>query len=63
MASQSPYAELVEKKGTMTNNDLEEISGLVEILLPAYPGITQYEYLQKSKTILKIRTTKDMKFQ
>ena len=49
---QSPYAELLEKKGTMTNHDLEEIPGLVEILLPAYPGITQNEYLQKSKNYL-----------
>ncbi|MDH3657724.1 MAG: haloacid dehalogenase-like hydrolase [Nitrosopumilus sp.] len=52
LASQSPYSEILEKKDSMSNEDLDEILGLVEILLPAYPGITQAEYLQKSKDFL-----------
>jgi len=52
LSSQNPYSEILEKKDSLSNEDLEEISGLVEILLPAYPGITQEEYLQKSKDYL-----------
>jgi len=47
--SQSPYTEILAKGDTITNKDLEHIPGLTDILLPAYPGITQEEYLQKSK--------------
>lgn len=52
LSSQSTYNEVLEKKDSMSNEDLEEISGLVELLLPAYPEITQKEYLQKSKDFL-----------
>ena len=52
LASQSPYSEILEKKDSLSNQSLDEIPGLVEILLPAYPGITQEEYLQKSKDYL-----------
>jgi len=52
LASQSPYSEILEKKDSLSNESLDEIPGLVEILLPAYPDITQEEYLQKSKDFL-----------
>ena len=52
LESQSPYSEILEKKDSLSNESLDEIPGLVEILLPAYPGITQEEYLQKSKDYL-----------
>jgi hypothetical protein len=52
LSSQSPYSEVLEKGNSITNEDLEHISGLIDILLPAYPGITQEEYLQKSKDFL-----------
>jgi len=52
LSSQSPYTEILEKGGSITNEDLEHISGLTDILLPAYPNITQEEYLQKSKDYL-----------
>ncbi|MCH7758089.1 MAG: haloacid dehalogenase-like hydrolase [Thaumarchaeota archaeon] len=52
LASQSPYSEILEKKDSLSNQSLDEIPGLVEILLPAYPDITQEEYLQKSKDYL-----------
>jgi len=50
--SQSPYTEILAKGDTITNKDLEHIPGLTDILIPAYPGITQEEYLQKSKNYL-----------
>ncbi len=52
LASQSPYKEVLEKKDTISNKDLEEIPNLTNILLPAYPGITQSEYLTKSQDYL-----------
>ncbi len=52
LASASPYSELVAKGDSITNKDLEHIPGLIDILLPAYPGITQEEYLKKSKDYL-----------
>ena len=52
LQSQSPYAEILEKKDSMTNHDLKDIPNLGKILLPAYPGISQNEYLQKSKDYL-----------
>ena len=52
LASQSPYFEILEKKESLSNKDLDGIPGLAEILLTAYPGITQEEYLQKSKEYL-----------
>lgn len=52
LSSQNPYSEILERKDSMSNEDLEEISGLAEILLPAYPGITQDEYLKKSENYL-----------
>jgi len=48
----SPYSELLENKGSIVNEDLEHIPGLSEILLPAYPNISQDEYLKKSKDYL-----------
>ncbi len=48
----SPYSELLENKGSIVNEDLEHIPGLSEILLPAYPNISQDEYLKKSKDFL-----------
>lgn len=52
LASVSPYSELLEKGDSITNKDLEHIPGLIEILLPAYPDITQEEYLKKSQEFL-----------
>ena len=52
LASQSPYSEILEKKDSLSNESLDEIPGLVEILIPAYPDIAQEEYLQKSKDYL-----------
>ena len=52
LASQNPYSEILEKKDSLSNQSLDEIPGLVEILLPAYPGITQEQYLEKSKDYL-----------
>ena len=52
LASTSPYSEIVAMGDSITNEDLEHISGLTDILLPAYPNITQEEYLQKSKDYL-----------
>ncbi len=52
LASASPYAEVLAKGDSITNEDLEHISGLADVLLPAYPGITQKEYLQKSQEFL-----------
>ena len=49
---QSPYREILEKQDLISNHDLDAIPGLVEILIPAYSGITQEEYLQKSKDYL-----------
>ena len=49
---QSPYREILEKQDSISNHDLDAIPGLVEILIPAYSGITQEEYLQKSKDYL-----------
>ena len=50
--SKSPYKELVEKRDSLSNHDLEEIPGLMGILLTAYPEITQEQYLQKSTDYL-----------
>ncbi|MCH8085951.1 MAG: haloacid dehalogenase-like hydrolase [Thaumarchaeota archaeon] len=52
LASTSPYSEIVAMGDSITNKDLEHIPGLIDILLPAYPDITQEEYLQKSKEYL-----------
>ena len=52
LSSQSPYFEILEKKDSISNKDLEEIPNLFEILIPAYPEISQDEYLQKSKDYL-----------
>jgi len=52
LTSTSPYSELVEKRDSITNKDLERIPGLIEILLTAYPDITQEEYLKKSQEFL-----------
>ena len=52
LASASPYTEILAKGDSITNEDLEHIPGLTEILLPAYPNIPQEEYLQKSKDYL-----------
>jgi len=52
LSSQSPYYEILEKQDSLSNEDLEGIPSLTEILLPAYPGITQDEYLKKSKDFL-----------
>ncbi len=52
LSSTSPYAEILAKGDSITNEDLEHIPGLFEILLPAYPNIPQEEYLQKSKDYL-----------
>jgi hypothetical protein len=52
LSTQSPYKEILENKGSLSNESLDEIPGLVEILLPAYPNISQEEYLQKSKNYL-----------
>jgi hypothetical protein len=60
LESQSPYTEILEKKDSISNDDLDEIHGLVEIILPAYPGISQDEYLQKSKDYLE--NTKHLRY-
>jgi len=52
LSSQSPYSEILEKGDSITNKDLEHISGLTDILLPAYPNIPQEDYLKKSKDYL-----------
>ena len=52
LSSTSPYKELLEKGDSLTNNDLEEITGLMDVLLTAYPEITQEQYLEKSKNYL-----------
>jgi len=52
LASVSPYSELLEKVDSITNKDLEHIPDLIEVLLPAYSGITQEEYLKKSQEFL-----------
>jgi len=52
LSSQSPYSELLAKGDSITNKDLEHIPGLTDILLPAYSGITQEDYLKKSKDYL-----------
>ncbi|MBA4463924.1 MAG: haloacid dehalogenase-like hydrolase [Nitrosopumilaceae archaeon] len=52
LSSQSPYMEILEKQDSLSNEDLEEISGLFEILIPAYPEISQDEYVEKSKYFL-----------
>ena len=52
LSSTSPYSELLENKGSIVNEDLEHIQGLTEILLPAYPNISQEDYLKKSKDFL-----------
>ena len=49
LSSSTPYDELVEKKNSIVNEDLEHIDGLVDILLPAYPNISQKEYLDKAE--------------
>ncbi|MDH3658142.1 MAG: haloacid dehalogenase-like hydrolase [Nitrosopumilus sp.] len=60
LSSQSPYSEVLAKGDSITNEDLEHISGLMDTLLPAYPYITQEEYLQKSKDYLD--NTKHVKY-
>jgi hypothetical protein len=60
LSSQSPYKEILEKKDSISNEDLDEILGLSEILMTAYHGKTQEEYLQKSKNFLD--TTKHPKY-
>ena len=35
LSTQSPYKEILEKKGSLSNESLDEIPGLVEILLPS----------------------------
>ncbi len=52
LASQSPYSELLAMDDSITNKDLKHIPGLADILLTAYPDITQENYLQKSKDYL-----------
>lgn len=52
LASVSPFSELLEKQGSIVNEDLESIPGLSEVLLPAYPNISQEDYVQKSKNFL-----------
>lgn len=52
LSAQSPYREILEKQDSISNEDLDNIPELFEILLPAYPGITQEEYLEKSKHFL-----------
>ena len=52
LSLQSPYSEILAKGDSITNKDLEHIPGLTEILLPAYPDITQEEYLKKSQEFL-----------
>jgi len=52
LSSQSPYSELLAKGDSITNKDLEHIPGLTDILLTAYPDITQEDYLKKSKDYL-----------
>ena len=52
LKSDSPYSELLAKENSIVNEDLEHISGLSEVLIPAYPGISQEDYLKKSKNYL-----------
>ena len=52
LISQSPYSEILEKKESISNDDLEEIPNLSDILLTAYPEISQTKYLEKSKEYL-----------
>lgn len=52
LSSQSPYSEILEKKESMTNYDLDEIPDLFDVLLPAYPEISQAEYMKKSNVYL-----------
>ena len=52
LGSTSPYSEIVAMVDSITNKDLENIPNLMDILLPAYPNITQDEYLEKSKEYL-----------
>ena len=52
LASTSPYSELLSKKGSIINEDLEHIPELFEVLMIAYPNITQQEYIKKAKDFL-----------
>jgi len=52
LSSHSPYSEILEKKELMSNDDLEEIPDLFDVLLPAYPEISQTEYMKKSNHYL-----------
>jgi len=52
LTSVSPYSDLLENKGSIVNEDLEHIPGLSEVLLPAYPNISQEDYLKKAKDFL-----------
>jgi hypothetical protein len=52
LSSQSPYSEILAKKDVLSNEDLDNIPNLSEMLLIAYPEITQGEYLTKSQEYL-----------
>lgn len=52
LALSTPYSEILAKQDSLSNEDLKDIDGLFELLVPAYPGISQEEYLEKSKDFL-----------
>ena len=62
LSSQSPYNEILEKKESMSNDDLEQIPELFDVLLPAYPEISQTEYQKNQKCILIAQNILDSMF-
>lgn len=60
LAQHSPYFEIEAMKGSLTNNNLESIPGALNILLTAFPSITQEKYLEKVYSFLS--NTKNPRF-
>ena len=60
LAHHTPYFEIKTMKNLLTNDSLESIPGILNILLTAFPNITQEKYLEKAYYFLS--NTKNNRF-